>query len=329
MSVSVGVAFDGLSPLANAVAMAREAEAAGVGSLWVAEHLGYREATLTAMALLGATERLRIVPTALSPYARAPIITAMAAATLAEAGPERVGLAIGVGNPLFLEESGLAASRPLRAVAEYLECLRQLWSGQQVRYQGELFQLAGASLSVPLAAPIPLYVAAIKERMLALAGRLADGVVLSAGLSPAYVSESLERVADGARAAGRDPAALRGVGFIYTAVSPDGREAVEAVRAKLAFLLRNRYLADNVRQSGLPIDQAAIIAAVARRDLETARRLVPDDAIEAFAIAGTPQQARARLETFVAAGLREPVLSITGSAEHRHLALALPRDYQD
>jgi 5,10-methylenetetrahydromethanopterin reductase len=212
-------------------------------------------------------------------------------------------------------------------VAEDLDCLRQLWSGQQVRYGGELFRLAGASLSVPVTAPIPIYLAAIKERMLALAGRLADGVVLSAGLSPAYVAASLARVADGARAAGRDPVALRGVGFIYTAVSPEGREAIEAVRARLAFLLRNRYLADNVRQSGLPIDQPAIIAAVARRDLETARRLVPDEAVEAFAIAGTPQQARARLESFVAAGLREPVLSITGSLEHRSLALALAREF--
>ena len=135
-------------------------------------------------------------------------------------------------------------------------------------------------------------------------------------------------MADGARAAGRDASAVRGTGFIYTAVSPDGRTAIEAVRAKLAFLLRNRYLADNIRQSGLPIDQPAIIAAVARRDLETARRLVPDEAVEAFAIAGTPHQARMRLDAYLAAGLREPVLSISGPPEHRQLALALARTEQ-
>ncbi len=326
MSIAVGLAFDGMSPLGEAVNLARQAEGAGVCSLWVAEHLGYRESTLAAMAFLGATRHATVVPTAISPYVRQPIIAAMAGATLAEAGPGRAALAVGLGNPLFLQESGIEPARPARAVAEYLECLRALWTGEPVRYEGTFFRLAGARLGFVPPAPIPIYVAAIREQMLRLAGRAGDGVVLSAGLTPAYTAASLALVAEGARAAGRDPGAVRAAAYFLVAVSPEGREAIEACRAKLAFLLRNKYLADNIRQSGLPVDQEAIIAAVARRDLAAAQRLVSDDAVEAFTVAGTPRACRERLGAYLAAGVREPVLSVTGSPAHRSLALDMARE---
>lgn len=327
MRVAVGVAFDGMIPLVEAVDLARQAEDAGARSLWLAEHLGYREALLSAMALLAATRRATVVPTAISPYVRHPTIAAMAGATLAEAGPGRAALAVGLGNPLFLEESGVNPARPVRAVAEYLECLRALWRGEPVRFEGQVFRLAGARLGFRPPAPVPLYVAAIRERMLRLAGRAGDGVVLSAGLTPDYAAASLALVTEGARAAGRDPAAVRTAGYVLAAVSPDGRQAIEACRAKLAFLLRNKFLADNIQRSGVPVKQEAIIAAVARRDLATAQALVSDQAVEAFAVAGTPRACRERLEAHLRAGIREPVLVLAGPPALRPFALALAREF--
>lgn len=327
MSIAIGIAFDGMSPLAETVDLARRAEAVGVRSLWVAEHMGYRESTLTSMAFLGATERAIVVPTALSPYVRHPTIAAMAVATLAEAGPGRVALAVGLGNPLFLRESGVDPARPVRAVGEYLECLRGLWTGKPVHFEGQIFRLAGARLGFRPPGSVPIYVAAIREQMLRLAGRAADGVVLSAGLTLSYAAASLALVAEGARATGRDPEGVRAASYLLTAISPDGRAAVEACRAKLAFLLRNKYLAENIQQSGLPVDQEAIIAAVSRRDLPAAQRLVSDDAVEAFTVAGTPRACRDRIEAYVKAGICEPVLSITGPLAHRALALDLARDF--
>jgi 5,10-methylenetetrahydromethanopterin reductase len=321
----MSVAFDGLSSLEVALALAREAEAAGLHAIWLAEHVGYREATLAALAVLTGTSRLTAIPTAVSPYLRTPVITAMAVATLAEAAPGRAALAVGLGNPLFLQESGVAVQKPVRAVAEYLDCLRGLMRGGPVQYDGGMFRLAGARLGFT-PPPVPLHVAAIKEQMLRLAGRAGDGVVLSAGLTPAYAAASLRVVDEAARAAGRGPGDVLFAGYVIAAVSADGRTAVEASRAKLAFLLRNTYLADNVRQSGVPVDQEAIIAAVARRDLDTARRLVSDDAVEAFTVAGTARACRDRLEQYAGAGLAEIVLSVTGVPEHRALALAVARE---
>ena len=177
--------------------------------------------------------------------------------------------------------------------------------------------------------PIPIYVAAMGPAMLRLAGRIGDGIVLSAGLSAGYAARSLAAVAEAAEKAGRDPAVLRRASYLYLAVSKDGKSHVELLRDKLAFLLRNRFLAENVRFTGIDIDQGAIIDAIGRRDMGAAARLVPDEAVEAFAVGGTLAQCRERLRAYVDAGIEEPVLCILGGAEERGLALSLLRELGD
>lgn len=325
--VRVGFSFDGFSPTGEAMAFAREADAAGAAGLWMAEHLGYREALVSCMAFATQTERAMVIPTAISPYLMHPTPTAMAFATMAEAAPGRVGIAVGVGNPLFLQEQGRTLEKPVRAVREFIEALRALWSGDAVHQDAMLFALAGARMAFRPPEPVVVYIAAIREQMLKLAGRIADGVVLSSGLSVAYAGQSLALCDEAARAAGRDPAALRKAGYFYFAASEDGRQAIERLRQKLAFLFRNRALADNIRSTGIPIDQEAIIAAVSRRDLEAAARLVPDEAVEAFAIAGTPRQCRERLEAYIDAGVDEPVLMGSGPPESQAHALDIVRAF--
>jgi alkanesulfonate monooxygenase SsuD/methylene tetrahydromethanopterin reductase-like flavin-dependent oxidoreductase (luciferase family) len=118
---------------------------------------------------------------------------------------------------------------------------------------------------------------------------------------------------------------VRKAGFLYFSVSENGREAVEYLRRRLAFLFRNRHMAANIRASGIRIDHEAIIDAVKRRDLDLAARLVPDEAVEAFAVGGTPAQCARRLEAYAAAGLNEPVIEITGTPENRARGLAIVR----
>ena len=251
----------------------------------------------------------------------------MSLATLADVAPGRVGVAVGVGNPLFLGESGIEPVKPVRAVREFVECLRALWTGDAVTYDGEFFRLSGARMSFSPSHPIPIYIAATRDQMLRLTGRIADGVVLSGGLTVQHVKYSLGQIADGARASGRDPADLRNAAFLYFSVSPDGREAVDFLRGRLAFLFRNRAMAENIRSSGLSIDHEAIIAAVAERDMETAKRLVPDDAVDAFAVGGTVRNCRDRLAAYLETGVTEPVIQISGSPESRALAFEVLREF--
>lgn len=324
----IGISFDGFIPFPDSLAIAREAEAMGASSLWMAEHLGYRDPLGSCMAFAMATSRCTVVPTAISPFLRNPLPLAMAMATLAEAAPGRVAIAIGVGNPLFLGEAGVRMEKPLTANREYLEALKTLWSGEPARMpEAMLHKLAGARMMFKPPAPIPVYLAPMKEQMLQLAGKQADGVVLSAGLSPEYTKVSLDLVAKGARESGRDPATVKRASYIFFMASDASpRAAMEKSRRKLAFVLRNRYLDDSIAHSGIPIDQEAIIAAIGKRDTEGAARLVPDEAVEAFTVFGTKQQCADRLRRYADAGVEELVLLLVGEAADRGESLQVMQE---
>ena len=320
-----GVSFDGFAPFADALTLARRAEAAGAGSLWMAEHLGYRQSLVSCTAFALETARATVVPTAISPYLWSPVSVAMAMATIAEAAPGRADLALGSGNPMFLVEAGTRLERPLVAMREFIACLHQLWSGEAGAYEGEIFRLDGMRMAFRPPRPIPLYLAAMGPRMLRLAGELVDGVLLSAGLTVKYSAESLAMAEAGARAVGRDPAALRRAAFLYTAVDANRVAAVERLRPKIAFMMRNDFVAPSVAGSGIAIDRDAVKQAIARRDMETAAKLIPDEAVEAFAVCGTPEDCKRRIAEYRAVGIDEIVLLIVGDTVAEAAALDLIR----
>ena len=320
-----GVSFDGFAPFADALALARRAEAAGAGSLWMAEHLGYRQSLVSCTAFALETARATVVPTAISPHLWSPVSVAMAMATIAEAAPGRAALALGSGNPMFLVEAGTRLERPLVAMREFIACLRQLWSGEAGAYEGEIFRLDGMRMAFRPPRPIPLYLAAMGPRMLRLAGELVDGVLLSAGLTVEYSAESLAMAEAGARAVGRDPATLRRAAFLYTAVDANRAAAVERLRPKIAFMMRNDFVAPSVAGSGIAIDRDAVKQAIARRDMETAAKLIPDEAVEAFAVCGTPEDCKRRIAEYRAVGIDEIVLLIVGDTVAEAAALDLIR----
>jgi 5,10-methylenetetrahydromethanopterin reductase len=255
------------------------------------------------------------------------MIVAMQFATMAEAVPGRVGIAVSVGNLLNLSESGVAdPTKPVRVIREYVEALRALWSGEAVHMDGHRWQLRGARLAFTPPQPIPVFIASTGPQVLRLAGRIADGVLFSGGLSLAYTERCAAFVDEGLAGSGRDAGAFRKAGFVYFSCSEDGRTAIQTNREKLAFLFRNRAQADNIRSVGIPIDHEAIIETVRRRELAQAAQMVPEDAVQQFSVAGTPKQCRDGLEAYLAAGVDEPVIEVFGSDEEKRLALRVIRE---
>lgn len=324
--MGIGIRFDGFDSVGETIEICRQAEQAGVTGLWMTEHIGYREAMASCMAFAGATERASVYPAAVTPYLFHPTPTAMALATMAELYPGRVGVSVGVGNTLDLKESGREPGDGVKAVEDYIADLRALWSTDPVESTAEAYRLNGARMAFQ-PPEIPIFVTALGADVAMAAGGTADGVLLSAGFSTAFVSHCLEKFEQGAAQAGRDVSKLRNAGNIHFAVSGDGKSARENVRRKLGFLFRNRLMAENIAASGIPVDQEAIIDAVAARDLDKAASLVPDDAVEAFGVAGTPAECTAKLREFIDAGLQEPVIQVSGSDEEKALALRVIRDF--
>jgi 5,10-methylenetetrahydromethanopterin reductase len=321
----VGLCFDGFYPIQEMIELARLAEDAGIESLWMSDHLCFRDSLTSAMALLASTQKIKVAAAPMSPYSRNPIITAMAIATMEEFAPGRVIASPGTGNAAALKEAGIESPRPLKTMREYVTILRQYLSGETVHFAGETLRVNGAKLGFFPSRIIPLYLTAVRPRMLRLAGEIGDGVLLSGGCSPGYTTRCVEEIKKGAAANG---GAWRGdvAGFVTASVSSDREEAIEANKLFLAYIFRNSHHAENIRLGGGEVDQEGLAAAVGRRDWEAAKKFISDDLVLAHSVAGTPGDGRRQLETFIRGGLNLPILLPTGTQEARRRVIEMARE---
>jgi 5,10-methylenetetrahydromethanopterin reductase len=193
--------------------------------------------------------------------------------------------------------------------------------------EGHVFQLRGARLAFKPSLPIPIFVASTGPQILHLSGRIADGVLFSGGLSLDFTRRCVALADQGVRAAGRDLSAVRKAGFVYFACSRNGSDAIQANREKLAFLFRNKHQDENIATVDKSIDHAAIMALVKQRDIPGAARLVPEEAVQQFSVAGTPAECRRGLQAYIDAGVDEPVIEVSGTAVEKALALDVIRDF--
>jgi 5,10-methylenetetrahydromethanopterin reductase len=156
--------------------------------------------------------------------------------------------------------------------------------------------------------------------VLALAGEIADGVLLSNASSVEFVRWSLDQVERGAR--GRR---LLRAGLVYTSVADREADALGRFRRQLAITLRGAHHAQNLALAGSVLDQEAAREAVAREDWPAAERLVGDEVVRRHTASGTPAQVRARLEAYRAAGLDEVVLGGLYAPDETGRAVAVAR----
>jgi alkanesulfonate monooxygenase SsuD/methylene tetrahydromethanopterin reductase-like flavin-dependent oxidoreductase (luciferase family) len=311
----LGIAFDGMERTGEMVAFAAQAEAAGFASVWMAEHLGFRDAITTCTAFLLGTRSLSVVPTAISPYARHPMLIAMSAASMDELAPGRVRVMLGTGSPTAFGEAGIRLDHPRATLREAMLVVRALLAGDFVRFEGTVFRLGAPRMEVRPARPIPLLLAAMGPQMLRLGGELADGVSLSAGSSTAYFRWATAEVRAGAVMAGRQPEAIAMSGFVHVSAGPDRRRAVEQAKVKLAYNLRIPVQKWNLEVSGTAIDREGILAALERRDWARAAALVSDDVVARHAIAGDYDECLARIAEYRASGLDELVCLAVGGKD--------------
>ena len=312
-----GISMDGRAPVTDIPAQAKAAEEGGASTLWIACHLFLRDPITMAALALGATRRIRIALMAMSPYSVHPVFIAMAAATLDEMYPGRVVLCLGAGAPADLKAAGLEATKPLVAIGETVKICRALLAGEMADFQGQTFRVSGRRLANG-GRTVPIVLAASRARMLKLAGRESDGVLISAATSPPFVKACL------AEAASVKPG-FRKVGIVYTRLGATEKEGIDPIRRPIGFVLRGAHHAENIRLSGAKLDQAALATAYAAEDWAEVDRRVSDDVVRRHAACGTPDQVRAKLEEYRAIGLDEVVIGGMDDAPSIAAALAAIR----
>ncbi|MGH7798835.1 MAG: LLM class flavin-dependent oxidoreductase [Candidatus Binatia bacterium] len=322
----VGLCFDGFYSIQEMIELARLGDEIGMDSIWMSDHLCFRDSLTTAMALLAATKNIKVAAAPMSPYSRDPIITAMSIATMEEFAPGRVIAGPGTGNAAALKEAGIESPHPLQTMREYVDILRRFLKGEAVNCSGKMFQISGAKMGFYPSRPIPMYITAVRARMLRLAGEIGDGVLLSAGCAPGYIQKCVAEIGKGAQKAGKPPDKVDVAGFVTASASDDAREAIEANKMFLAYIFRNAHHAENIRLGGGKVDQEGLAAAVAQRNWEAAKTFINDEVVFAHSVAGTPADCRKQLEAFTEGGLDLPVILPMGTQEARKRVVRMARE---
>jgi probable F420-dependent oxidoreductase len=307
--LAVSLAPTGLSFREN-IDFAKEAEQLGYDSAWVPE-VGGNDAFALGAAVGAHTERIRIGTAVVPMNIRGPALLAMATATMdAMSGGGRAICGIGVSSPQIVSDWNDAAyDRPLKRARETIEVLRQIFSGEKVTFEGDCVTVKGYRMMPPPPKPIPIYLGALNKGMLRLAGEVADGVVINM-LGEKHVPKVMAEVAKGAEKAGRDVSDLEVVMRVQCAVT-DNPEQVRGAFAGAfgAYIVAPGY--DTFFEwQGYGDVVEGVRAARAARDRAASAAAVTQDILEDVVVAGSADEVRSRLKTFMNAGVTTPAVHI-------------------
>jgi 5,10-methylenetetrahydromethanopterin reductase len=264
----------------------------------------YVQATVAAFEAPG----LHVGPWVSNPVTRHPAVTARALHSVDVLTQGRAFLGIGIGDSA-VRNLGLKPAS-LDELERYVVAVRGLLREGRGNYQGADIPFKEASR------PIPIYMAASGPKGLQLAGRIADGVIVGAGLEPHMVQRAKQAIADGAEAAGRDIAELDLWWPVVASLAPDDAEARSRIRAHL-ITFAHFGLGRLTEWNGVPTEHHAALAEVQRRyrpinhaqsaagsHAELADELgLTDFLAERFAVAGTPATVLARIAELEGRGI--------------------------
>lgn len=300
--VSKGVGLFPTEPVETMRGHIRLAESLGYDNVWVGDSQNiWRESTTVLGAAAGDTSRIVLGTGVTNALTRHPSLLASSWATLAEYTGGRVALGIGTGDS-SLRTMGLKPQK-LAELEESIDQLRTLFRGEPVVEPTSGAEYHLNYLSEPVS--VPIYVAASAPRILRLSGRIADGVIVLVGTAPHFVEAALRTIEEGAREVGRTLADLRIVLWTPTAIGPDRTEARDLVRAHVSRVCIRPLPAPIAPELTEAVERIrAAYDYYHHMDTEASHaELVPDELVDLFALAGTPEECEARLKELEGIGV--------------------------
>ena len=293
-------------PLDRRIAIIKSAEAAGFDRLWHSNEKFGRDMVANMTLSAVHTQRIGIGAAVTDPYSVHPALTAAAMATVDDISSGRVIIGIGAGGSGF-PAMGIQRERPVAAMDDAIAIMRSMWTGKPATVDGKVVSVKNGVLGFSARPDIPIVIASRGPAVFRLAGRLADGAMIATMATPEGVGTAWDFVRQGARQVGRDPDEVEIISRVDTCVDPDRDKARAGVRQMIAFLLWSSYPnRDFVTQLGMEVP-AELEAMIARRDYELmfeAGPLVPEDFVDAFAWAGTPEEVAVKITRIAEMGIR-------------------------
>ena len=300
------------------VEYAVRAEEVGLDSVWVSDHYqpwrhegGHAPFSLAFMTAVGErTQRVVLGTSVLTATFRYnPAVIAQAFATMACLYPERIVLGLGTGEALN-ETAVTGADWPdfkerFARLRESVRLMRQLWSEDEVSFEGDYYRTVDATVYDKPSTPVPVYIAAGGPVVAKYAGRSGDGFICTSGKGmDLYTDKLLPAVEEGAQAAGKDAATIDRTIEIKMSYDRDPETALSTCRfwAPLSLTAEQKHSVDSAVEmerlaDELPIEQ------VAKR----------------WIVASDPDEAIAQIKPYVDAGLNHLVFHGPGHDQERFL----------
>jgi probable F420-dependent oxidoreductase len=291
----------------------------GYTDFWSSEANGTDGFTPLALAAAWApTARLgvAIIPA----YTRGPALMAMTAAAMAEAAPGRFVMGLGTSSNVIVERwNGIDFDRPYYKARDMVRFLRKALAGEKVDEAFDTFEVRGFRLARKPEIPPPILLAALRQGMLRLAGREADGAILN-WLS----AEDVRTVAPYVHEGGPDKEIACRIFVVPTAdrelALTIGRRAVAAYVNVPVYAAFHEWLGRGELLQGMWDAWKA-------GDRKLALEKIPDEVVDDLIVSGAPEECREKIMAYVENGVTTPALSLMHPGEElmKTLAALVPK----
>jgi len=235
-------------------------------------------------------------------YSRSPSLIAMGAATVDTISNKRLVLGLGTSSkPLVEDFHGDKLESPLKRMKEYVEIIRLILSGKTINYSGEIFSLKNFSLLIkPPRDSIPIYLAAVNQKMVELTWKIADGVVFY--LRPkSEIKSTLAKM--------QNQKKIDSTLQIITCVNDDSEKAMVRAKKTLAFYVSvGKIYREFLASNGFENETKNIFEEYEKNGLQSNHELVPESMVSELCIAGTPDECKTQLQQFRETGIDLPII---------------------
>jgi 5,10-methylenetetrahydromethanopterin reductase len=301
--------------LKDAMYYVQYAEDHGFEAVWQAESRLVRDAVVPMAAFAATTRKIKVGSGVINNWTRNVSLIASTYLTLDDLAPNRIICGIGAWWDPLAANVGIKRDKPLLAMREVITVVRDLLAMKHVTFHGEFVNVTGIELDIVHGRReprnVPIYIGATGMKMMALAGEIADGVLLNYLVAPKYNAEAMDYLERGAQVAGRSVESIDRPQLVVTSVDRDRKKALDNARK-----LVTQYLGQQphiMKASGVSPELLNDIAQVltwpaTEEQIERAMTLVPDDVVQLITASGTPEEVRAKVREYIAAGCTCPVL---------------------
>ena len=272
-----------------------------VDTIWIPETWGMENFSMLT-AVSNKTTTQKIGSSIINIYSRSPALIAMGAATVDTLSNERLILGLGTSSlPVVETFHGYKFEKPVQRMKEYVEIIRLILSGKQVNYAGEIFDLKNFTLLLkPKRESIPIYLAAVNQKMVDLTWNIGDGVIFY--LRP--LNEMKETITKMQSKKKIDVTCQ-----IITSIAEDSDIAINRAKKTLAFYVSvgkiyREFLANN----GFKKETSNIFDEFKKSGLKSIYELVSDSMLQSLCIAGNPDECKKQLQNFRETGIDLPII---------------------